>query len=66
MENLLGFVVANLQQTKGTWQEVAKGSGVPYSTIKKVANPAVNSGTKSPRIETVQKLADYFQEQGAA
>jgi predicted transcriptional regulator len=61
-ETLLESVIRHLQSRKGQWRTVAEESGVPYKTLQKIAD-----GThKDPRFSQVQKLADYFQENGQA
>lgn len=56
MTDLLGYVVRNLRANVGRWRQIAEGSGVPYSTVAKIGQRE----TENPRIESVQKLADYF------
>lgn len=45
-------VVDGLNARKGEWKELAALSGVPYSTLAKVAG----GFNKNPRYETVAKL----------
>lgn len=40
-------------------KEVAAGSGVPFSTVSKIAQGVV----KDPSVHTVQRLYDYFSAQ---
>lgn len=54
--SLLDSVLSNLKKSRGNWREVAKGSGVPYDTITKIAQ----GQSPNPGVLTVQKLADYF------
>jgi hypothetical protein len=61
-ESLHDFVLRNLELTKGRWQEVADGSGVPKRTVEKIARQE----TEDPRVGSVQKLADYFGFRGHA
>lgn len=43
-------------------REVARGSGVPFSTVTKIAQGSVTE----PSVHTVQKLYDYFMHRGLA
>lgn len=54
--NLLDFVLTNLRRRDRPWVEVAKSTGVPYDTLKKIANGV----TPNPGVKHVQALADYF------
>lgn len=45
-----------LQAIKGRWAVVAKGSGVPVSTVRKIAQ----GYTRDPRIATVDNLTRYL------
>lgn len=56
--SILERVRLGLEETKGRWPEVAKQSGVPYPTIKSI----VQGLSKSPRIDTLEKLDAYFEE----
>jgi len=53
---LYDFVLAHLQAKRIPQRQVALGSGVPFSTICKIAQGSV----VNPRIQTLQALADYF------
>jgi len=53
---LFDFVMANLRAKTIPQRTVAAGSGVPYSTLTKIAQGSV----KDPSVHTVQRLADYF------
>lgn len=55
-EPILVSVRRQLSATKGRWSVVAKGSGVPYHTLVKIAQGTVTN----PRIDTVQRLLDHF------
>lgn len=57
-ESILDFVVTELDARKGQWPEVAVGSGVPYRTVQKIGSRK----TRSPRVDSVEKLATYFRE----
>ncbi|HRF06315.1 hypothetical protein [Accumulibacter sp.] len=48
--------MARLLARTATRLAIAKGSGVPFSTVTKIAQGAV----KDPGVHTVQRLADYF------
>lgn len=50
-------VVARLQALKGHWPQVAKESGVPRSTLRKIAEGTV----KNPWARTVEKLDRYLE-----
>lgn len=65
VEPILTFVRRKLEESRGDWVEIARVSGVPYHTLTKVAQ----GSTPNPRIDTVQRLVDYFngvQGEGAA
>ena len=53
------FVMANLRAKAIPQRAVAAGSGVPYSTVTKIAQGSV----KEPGVHTVQRLADFFAKQ---
>jgi hypothetical protein len=57
MESIHDYVLERLQQEKGNWPAVAKGAGVSYRTLKKIAT----RDTVSPGIKNLEKLAEYFQ-----
>lgn len=57
--NLLDFVLTSLRRRDRPWVEVAKATGVPYDTLKKIANGV----TPNPGVKHVQALADYFSSQ---
>lgn len=62
-KSILEVVKANLDQMKPVeFALVAQKSGVPESTIRKMHYGQV----KSPRINTVQALHDYFSKRKAA
>lgn len=53
------YVIANLHAvTRKQWQEIAKETGVPYSTISKIAY----RDTTNPSSNTVESLHSYFEE----
>jgi predicted transcriptional regulator len=46
-----------LAARKGSWPDIAVTSGVPYSTLSKIAQGFIDN----PRIETVDKLMSVLQ-----
>jgi hypothetical protein len=62
MESIHDYVLAQLQAEKGDWPAVARGAGVSYRTLKKIATRE----TVSPGINNLEKLAKYFREQAVA
>lgn len=50
------LVMTNLRAKRIPQKEVAEGSGVPFSTVTKIAQ----GRTKSPGVHTVEALANYF------
>lgn len=58
--DLLGFVQNCLRTRQVPLTEVAKGSGVPYDTLKKIASGA----TPNPGVKHVQTLAEFFERTG--
>ena len=57
--NLLNFVLAHLAERKVPWTQVARDTGIPYETLKKIASRR----TPNPGVLPVQTLADYFSKQ---
>lgn len=55
------FVMAQLRSKRVPQRQVAAGSGVPFSTVTKIAQGQI----KSPRIHQVQALHDYFRKTDA-
>lgn len=53
---LYDYVMARLRSRQYPQRMVAKESGVPFSTVSKIAQGAV----KEPSVHTVQRLANYF------
>lgn len=53
------YVLKRLESSKGKLPQVAEGSGVRYRTLQKIAAGT----TKSPRIEHIKALNDYFRDQ---
>lgn len=54
--NLYDYVLASLRAKVIPQRQVAKESGVPFSTVCKIAQGSVTE----PSVHTVQKLYDYF------
>jgi hypothetical protein len=54
--DLLGFVLAKLDLRTPAWTEVARCTGVPYDTLKKIAKRR----TPNPGVQHVQRIADFF------
>jgi len=53
---LLERVKARLAELKGNWPEVARGAELDYFTVVRIGS----GKSKSPRYDTIQKLADYL------
>lgn len=51
-------VVARLQALKGRWPKVAQESGVPYRTLRKIADGTV----RHPWTSTVETLDRYLEQ----
>lgn len=56
--NIYEFVMERLRAKKLPQTKVAMETGVPYSTLTKIAQGVVTD----PSVKTVQKLYDYFVE----
>ena len=54
--NLHSHVLAKLAAREIPWTQVARDTGIPYETLKKIAS----GRTPNPGVQHVQKLADYF------
>lgn len=54
---ILDQVKNKLAEIRGRWPDVAAASGVPVSTIRKIAQGV----SKDPGVLTVQRLKDYFE-----
>lgn len=61
MDISLEAVKKRLCETKGSWPEVARGASVDYFTVCRIGS----GKSKSPRYDTIKKLAHYFSEQEA-
>jgi len=53
---LYDFVMAQLRSKQIRQRQIARESGVPFSTVCKIAQGCVTD----PSVHTVQRLADYF------
>lgn len=60
--NLLGYVLAKLDERAINWKTISRDTGVPYETLKKIAHRR----TPNPGVKHVQTLADFFQANGKA
>ena len=58
---MFDYVMAQLRAKRVPQRQVASGSGVPFSTVTKIAPGQI----KSPRVHQVQALHDYFKKVGA-
>lgn len=58
---MFDYVMAQLRAKRVPQRQVAVGSGVPFSTVTKIAQGQI----KSPRVHQVQALHDYFKNVGA-
>lgn len=60
--DLLSYVLAKLEETRGQWPAIAKEADVPYDTITKIAQRQI----EDPKVSKLQKLANYFRAREAA
>ena len=60
--NLYDFVITHLHAKAIPQRQVAQGSGVPFSTVAKIAQGVVTD----PSVHTVQRLYDYFRDHAMA
>jgi transcriptional regulator with XRE-family HTH domain len=51
------FVMANLRARRVPQRRAARESGVPFSTLTKIAQGEI----KHPSVHSIQALAEYFQ-----
>jgi transcriptional regulator with XRE-family HTH domain len=56
-EKLSAFVKRRLNESRGRWPDVARGSGVPISTVRKIAQGQI----ADPAVSKVEALAEYFE-----
>jgi len=63
-DNLLKYVLARLPtpDQRERLEAIAKGAGVPYHTLLKIAK----GETEDPRVSTIESLIQYFREHEAA
>lgn len=54
--NLHQFVLGHLAARRVKWARVARETGIPYETLKKIGSQRI----PNPGIQHVQTLADYF------
>ena len=54
--DILSFVLRELEKQKGNHRQIAKASGVPYSTVTKISQGV----TANPGIQSIQALANFF------
>ena len=54
--DIYSYVMAHLRAKRIPQRQVATESGVPFSTVSKIAQGSV----KEPSVHTVQRLFDYF------
>lgn len=58
-QNIYSVVMAHLKSKRIPQRTVASGSGVPFSTVTKIAQGQI----KAPNVHHVQALYDYFSKQ---
>lgn len=58
--NLYEFVMSHLRAKRIPQRQIAEESGVPFSTVCKIAQGRVTE----PSVHTIQRLADYFSSKG--
>jgi transcriptional regulator with XRE-family HTH domain len=61
-QTLYEQVMTDLRSKRIPQRQIASGSGVPFSTVCKIAQGAV----KDPGVHTIQRLADFFGRHPAA
>lgn len=60
-QNIYTVVMQCLHEKRVPQRRIAAGSGVPFSTLTKIAQGQI----KAPNVHHVQALYDYFQKVGA-
>lgn len=60
-ESIFETVLTKLDAARGSWDEVAIGSGVPLRTLEKIGRRK----TKNPGIAHVERLLVYFDRVGS-
>lgn len=58
VSDVLGIVVTELNNRKGSWRSLAKKAGVSYSFVAHIAS----GHTPDPRISGVQKVYDVLKD----
>lgn len=61
-QNIYAVVMQHLREKRVSQRRIAAGSGVPFSTVTKIAQGQI----KAPNVHHVQALYDYFKKVGAA
>ena len=56
------YVMAQFRAKRIAQRKVADESGVPFSTVAKIAQGQI----KEPSVHSIQKLANYFRKVGAS
>jgi len=59
-EPLLDYVLKQLRERSVPLEQITREAGVSYFTVQKWLRRAP---TRSPRVDTVQRLANYFRSQ---
>jgi hypothetical protein len=55
-DDILAYVLAQLEASRGRWPTVAREAEVPYDTLTKIAQRQI----EDPKVSKIQKLANYF------
>lgn len=55
-ESMYEFVLAQLEERKGTWADVAEATGIPLRSIEKIARQE----WKNPGVNHIDSLAAHF------
>lgn len=58
-ESIYQYVLAELENAKGSWPAVAKATGMSKRTIEKIARQEV----ADPGVSLIEKLASHFRQQ---
>lgn len=56
MQTELDFVLRQLQERKGGWPQIAKETGIAYSSLSKMARGDIDD----PGVRKIEALARYF------
>jgi predicted transcriptional regulator len=54
--DLLKYVLKGLQARKGQWVDISRETGVPYSTLGKIAREEI----ADPSVRTIETLAKHL------